>query len=235
MRPLKIGANLMDAPAILPLNHPARIELNDVVHARPPEALLALPAGRAQKNLFMPFSAAIAAALLLLAEGAGATGSHAATYAFDSKHADVNFTYYVGFLSQSARFTELDGIFQFDVRARERGSINAVIKTSSLTANAWESELKSSMFFNVAVFPEIRFRSRSAKLAAGDGAEFIGDLTMNGVTQPVTLLAVLKNGSHVSATAHIKRSAFNMTGLSFLVADEIDIQIEAELIEKKVP
>ena len=55
---------------------------------------------------------------------------------------------------------------------------------------------------------------------------------MNGVTQPVTLLAVLKNGSHVSAAAHIKRSAFNMTALSLLISDEIDIQIEADLVGK---
>jgi len=178
---------------------------------------------------------AILAGFSLLGGVASPIRTFAATYAFDSKRADVNFTYYVGFLSQSGRFTELDGLFQFDERAPERGSISAVIKTTSLTAHAWESELKGSMFFNVAVFPEIRFRSRSAKLAAGDGAEFIGDLTMNGVTQPVALLAILKNRSHVSATGHIKRSAFNMTALSFLVADEIDIQIEAELVEKRVP
>jgi polyisoprenoid-binding protein YceI len=88
------------------------------------------------------------------------------------------------------------------------------------------------MFFNVAVFPEIRFKSRSAKPAGGNGTELTGDLTMNGVTQPVTLLAVFKNGSHVSAAAHIKRSAFNMTALSLLISDEIDIQIEADLIGK---
>ena len=88
------------------------------------------------------------------------------------------------------------------------------------------------MFFNVAVFPEIRFKSRSAQTGSGKGTELTGDLTMNGVTQPVTLLAVLKNGSHVSAAAHIKRSAFNMTALSLLISDEIDIQIEADLVGK---
>lgn len=182
--------------------------------------------------MFMQIRAAILAGLLLLAVATGQTGSYAATFAFDSKHADVNFTYYVGFLSQSGRFTELDGHFQFDAQTPERSAIDAVVKTASLTANAWESELKSSMFFNVAVFPEIRFKSRAAKPAAGNGAELTGDLTMNGVTQPVTLLAVLRNGTHVSAAAHIKRSAFNMTVLSLLISDEIDIQIEADLIEK---
>ncbi|MGO9173640.1 MAG: YceI family protein [Rhodomicrobium sp.] len=183
--------------------------------------------------MFTSIKTAIVAAFLLLAGATGATRSHAATYAFDSKHADVNFTYYVGFLSQSGRFTEMDGLFQFDPHAPERSSINAVIKTASLTAHAWESELRGRMFFNVAVFPEVRFKSRSVRPTGGNSADFIGDLTMNGVTQPVTLKAVLKNGPHVTATAHFKRSAFNMTALSFLVGDEIDILIEAELIEKR--
>ncbi len=180
----------------------------------------------------MPVRAAMLAAFSLLSAGASATRSQAANYIFDSQRADVHFTYYVGFLSQSGRFTKLDGIFQFDARSPEHGSINAVIKTSSLTANAWETELKGSGFFNVAVFPEIRFTSRTVRPAGENTAEFIGDLTMNGVTQPVTLRTIVKGG-HVTATTHIQRSAFNMTALSFLVGDGIDIQIEAELIEKQ--
>jgi len=160
------------------------------------------------------------------------TGSEAATYVFDNRHADVNFSYYVGFLAQSGHFTEIDGLLQFDEYNPERGSVDAVIKTASLTANAWEAELKGSGFFNVAVFPEIRFKSRSVTPAGANRADFIGDLTMNGVTQPITLQAILINARHITAKAHIKRSDFNMTALSLLVADEIDIQIEAELIEK---
>ncbi len=180
-----------------------------------------------------PVKAAVLFAFSLFIAVAGPTRSTAATYAFDSKHADVKFTYYVGFLAQAGRFTEMDGLLQFDAGSPGRGSIDAVIKTASLTASAWESELRGSMFFNVAVFQEIRFKSRSVRPAGANSVEFVGDLTMNGVTQPVILLADVKNGRHVTATARIKRSAFNMTALSLLVADEIDIQIEAGLIEKK--
>lgn len=193
-------------------------------------------------DLFRSAKAVAAAALIILEASAGL--SSAATYAFDNKHADVSFTYYVGFLSQSGRFTELDGIFQFDRRAPERGFISAVIKTASLTANAWEVELKSSSFFNVATFPEIRFISHSVRAADENSTEFSGDLTMNGVTQPVTLKVVFEPSASggaasaesrplVIATAHLKRSSFNMTALSFLVDDEIDIQIKAALQEKK--
>jgi polyisoprenoid-binding protein YceI len=174
----------------------------------------------------------------------------AGIYSFDNKHANVNFTYYVGFTSQSGRFTDMNGVFQFDRRAPAQGSIKAVIKTASLTANAFESELRGSRFFNVGVFPEIRFASRSVKPIGQDRAEFNGDLTMNGVTRPVTLQVVFQpearagSGSaqaasppdsraRMIATTRLKRSEFNMTSLSYLVNDDIDIEISAALQERK--
>ena len=136
---------------------------------------------------------ASAVAIFALASLATFAGEcSAGIYSFDNKHANVNFTYYVGFASQSGRFTDMNGVFQFDRRAPAQGSIKAVIKTASLTANAFESELRGSRFFNVGVFPEIRFASRSVKPVGEDRAEFNGDLTMNGVTRPVTLQVVFQ-------------------------------------------
>jgi polyisoprenoid-binding protein YceI len=176
--------------------------------------------------------AVILAASTFTGPGAMPVQSLAASYTFDSRRADVRFTYYAGFVAQSGHFTQLNGIFQFDPSAPQTGSIDAVIKTASLTASAWESELKGSDFFNIAAFPEIRFQSHSAKPTGMDSAEFTGDLTMKGVTQAATLKASLAGGRHVSAKMRISRSAFNMTALGFLVADDIDIQIEADLLEK---
>ena len=190
-------------------------------------------------------------ALFALASLAAFAGQcSAGIYSFDNKHANVNFTYYVGFASQSGRFTDMNGIFQFDRRAPAKGSIKAVIKTASLTANAFESELRGSRFFNVGVFPEIRFASRSVKPVGENRAEFNGDLTMNGVTRPVTLQVAFQpearanSGSaqaaqppdgraRMTATTRLKRSEFNMTSLTYLVNDDIDIEISAALQEKK--
>ncbi len=185
--------------------------------------------------------ASIFAILALVTSTAFAGQSLAGIYAFDSKNADVSFTYYVGFASQSGRFTDLNGVIQFDRRAPEQGSIKAVIKTASLTANAFEAQLKSSDFFNIRAHPEIRFVSRSVRPTGENRADFTGDLTMKGVTRPVTLQVVFQptasrtddNGARVVAKARLKRSAFNMTALSYLVNDEIDIQITAALQEKR--
>ena len=194
--------------------------------------------------------APIVAIFALASLAAFAGQCSAGFYSFDNKHANVNFTYYVGFTSQSGRFTDMNGVFQFDRRAPAQGSIKAVIKTASLTANAFKSELRGSRFFNVGVFPEIRFASRSVKPAGQDRVEFNGDLTMNGVTRPVTLQVVFQPEARANfgspqaasspdgharmiATTRLKRSEFNMTSLSYLVNDEIDIEISAALQEKK--
>jgi len=165
----------------------------------------------------------------------------AGIYSFDNKHANVSFTYYVGVASQSGRFTDLNGVFHFDGQAPEQGSIKAVIKTASLTANAFESELRGSRFFNVGVFREIRFASRSVKPLGENRAAFHGDLTMNGVTRPVTLHVAFQpepqaapdSRARMIAKTRLKRSEFNMTSLRYLVNDEIDIEITAALQEKK--
>src|SRR5271165_3970877 len=73
--------------------------------------------------------------------------SIAATYTFDSSRADVTFTYYAGFIPQSGHFTRMNGILKTDPHSSQ-GSIDAVIKTESLSASAWESELKGKDFFN---------------------------------------------------------------------------------------
>ncbi len=172
----------------------------------------------------------------------------AETYIFDTKHAEVQFTYYVGPLSQSGRFTDLDGLVEFDQQAPERGFVNAVIKTASLTANQWQDQLRGSDFFDVAVWPEIRFKSRTMRPTGANSAALSGDLTINGVTQPVTLQmnvdpplwgpsrageqAPAQKSPKLNATARIHRSAFNMTALGFLVDDEIDIQIKTQLQKK---
>ena len=194
--------------------------------------------------------APIVAIFVMASLAAFAGQCSAGIYSFDNKHANVNFTYYVGFASQSGRFTDLNGVFHFDRRTPEQGSIKAVIKTASLTANAFESELRGSRFFNVGVFPEIRFASRSVKPLGENRAAFHGDLTMNGVTRPVILHVAFQpeagagfgdaqaasppNGrARVIAKTRLKRSEFNMTSLSYLVKDEIDIEISAALQEKK--
>jgi len=170
----------------------------------------------------------------------------AETYMFGGSNAEVRFTYEVGLVSQTARFKEVAGLCEFDEMAPDRGHIEAVIKTASLTASTpfIEDKLKGEDFFNVAVWPEIRFKSRAVRPAGGNKAELAGDLTMNGVTRLVTMRVAFRKAGRsgqtpalssprLTATARIRRSSFNMTALSFLVGDEIDIELDAVLRKKQ--
>jgi polyisoprenoid-binding protein YceI len=190
--------------------------------------------------------AIVLASLVAIAWGAAAA---AKPYLLDNKHTEVLFTYRVGFVSQSAKFTSLGGVFDFDARTPGRSSMKAVVKTESLTSDQFEEKLKSSDFFDVAIYPEISFVSNSLRLSDPHQAELAGDLTMKGVTQPVIFQLVLEDAGTSSRAAakaadssdlrgftaktRIRRSAFNMTSLSFLIDDEIEIQISAVLLLAK--
>ncbi len=190
-------------------------------------------------NLSRSVNTAVAA-LLLMGLAVFAPGARAGTFNLENKDADITFTYTVGFVEQTGHLREIDGVLKYDKKAPQTSSVNAVIKTASLSANAFEDELRGDDFFNVAQYPEIRFVSTSVKPVGENSAEFNGNLTLHGVTQPVMLrfdFEPLKNGAakqlKVTATGHLKRSDFGMTALGLLVNDEIEIVIKSALQEKK--
>jgi polyisoprenoid-binding protein YceI len=163
----------------------------------------------------------------------------AETYTFDTKATDIRFTFQLGPVAESGRFGEVRGMVEFNEQTPERSRVDAVINAASLIAEPMvESELKGESFFNVALQPEIHFRSRTVRATASNSAEVRGELTMKGVTQPVTLQVMFyrkgtsllaAEGPFFTATVRIKRSAFNMTAYQMLVADEVEIQINAPL------
>jgi polyisoprenoid-binding protein YceI len=189
--------------------------------------------------------------VLLLSAGVWTKQSRAENYSFDAKRTEVHISYQMGFLSQSARFQEVAGTVDADEGTSMLRHVDAVIKTAGLSAPepVSENELKGSSFLDVANYPEIRFRSQSGRGATKDGSVLSGELTMRGVTRPITLQVhfygagvplppesgharSITEGPFLTATAKISRSSFNMTAYQFLVSDEIDIQISAPLQKK---
>jgi polyisoprenoid-binding protein YceI len=82
------------------------------------------------------------------------------------------------------------------------------------------------------------FRSRSVNPTASDTAEITGDITVNGITKPVTLEVTLTahddpalkysaGSKKFVAKTKILRSAFKMDSYADMVGDEIDIEIDA--------
>ena len=98
--------------------------------------------------------------------------------------------------------------------------------------------MKSSDFFNAVAQPEITFKSQAVRPTGTHTAEMTGHITVNGITNPITLQVSLKphddpalkwspGAKQVVATARIQRSAFNMKSYSSMVGDDVDIVIDA--------
>jgi polyisoprenoid-binding protein YceI len=170
----------------------------------------------------------------------------AKSYVFDKRRTEVRFTYFMGFAKQNGHFTKVDGTLQFDDAAPERSRVTATIATASLETGQpiVDDALKSSDFFNVVAAPAMTFESRAVQSTGADTAEMTGDITVNGITKPVTLDVSLRPHSNPAlkysigarefiAKTRIKRSDFNMTAYQSMVGDEVDIEIDAIVLEKQ--
>jgi polyisoprenoid-binding protein YceI len=193
--------------------------------------------------------AAAAAGLALALAPAPAS---AARYAFDKANTEIRFTWdHLGLSRQSGRFLDVEGTVEFDPDVPEAGSVEVRIKTASLATGSAELDrlLRSADFFNAAQYPFIAFQSTSATAASAKTGAVVGDLTMLGITKPVALTLQWNfTGEHplaklnarykdlivsgFSGTATILRSEWGMSRGLPLVADEIQITIEAEAIRK---
>jgi polyisoprenoid-binding protein YceI len=104
------------------------------------------------------------------------------------------------------------------------------------TSAAFTKHLQSKDFFEVEKYPSAKFVSTSVTVD-GQNAKIAGDLTLHGVTKPVTLDAKLTGAGTnpmskaatvgFSATATIKRSDFGLGYAAPAVGDEVKLKITA--------
>ena len=146
----------------------------------------------------------------------------------------------MAYSTQRGRFTKVSGTLDYDDAAPEKTRVSASIAAASLTTGEAlvDNELKGAAFFNVVASPTIAFKSLSVKPQSATAADVAGEITVNGITKPVTLKVSLKphndparkhdaGAREFIATTRIQRSAFNMTDYQSMVDDEIDIEIAA--------
>lgn len=203
-------------------------------------------------------------ALALLSLLAIACGSHADStavpaghYTIDKSHTSVLFRVnHLGFSMYTARFTGVDAELEFDPNALAKSKLTVNIDARSITTDFptpdeldFDEMLQGRDWLNAEKHPHIVFRSLrvtpSADDSAGNTMSVAGELTLRGVTQPVTL-QVTYNGGYAghpmdpnarigfSATGNIKRSDFGMTygiplpDTTMGVSDAVEIIIETE-------
>jgi polyisoprenoid-binding protein YceI len=130
----------------------------------------------------------LAASLALLASGA----VQAADYLIDTKGAHAFIQFHIKHLGYSwlvGRFNRFGGEFSYDEANPEAAKVAVTIETASIDSNHAERDkhLRDEDFLDVDRFPEARFVSTSYR-DLGDGqGELVGDLTLHGVTRPLTI------------------------------------------------
>jgi polyisoprenoid-binding protein YceI len=182
-------------------------------------------------------------ATLLVAAVAAAPARAADEYALDPAHTAVTFKIsHLGLSWTYGRFKDVSGTFALDAANPANVSCALTIKAESIdTDNAKRDEhLRSPDFFNVKQFPVITFKSTSVVPAQG-GYQVTGELTLHGVTRPVTF--VLAGGrtaefpkgvqrTGFSTELVIKRSEFGMDKFTEAIGDEVHIAISVEGTKK---
>lgn len=170
----------------------------------------------------------------------------AAEYSFDDSHTEIWFTInHLGYSTTLGRFNGFTGTLEYDEEAPEHSRVSVSIPVSTLDLNhpAKEAHVHKEEFLFVDAHPDITFTSTEVSQGGtADRLSVIGDLTIRGVTRPVTLDVVInKVGKHpfksdyvagFSATTSIKRSDFGVNALLPAVSDEVEIQISTEAVRR---
>jgi polyisoprenoid-binding protein YceI len=173
------------------------------------------------------------------------------TYKLDKSHATIILGVdHLGFSNYRMAFSEWDVTLNLDVLAPEKSSVTAIVDARSLQLQGapagFRDELLGPNWLNTGKHPTITFRSGKILRNGLTGALVKGDLTMNGVTKPVTI-KVRFNGAYpghpmdpnarigFSGEGVFNRSSFGIAagipaaGSKMGVGDAVNFSFEAEL------
>ncbi|HEX6964063.1 MAG TPA: YceI family protein [Lacipirellula sp.] len=168
-------------------------------------------------------------------------------FAVDNSHTSVIFgVSHLGYSFTYGRFNKVSGAFTLDPAGPEASTFQLAIDASSIDTNdaKRDEHLRGPDFFDAGQFPAITFKSTKVegkRTDAGMTLLVTGDLTMHGVTKPVTLeLQKLGEGpgpgggfrTGFNCQAKLKRSDFGMTNMIPSVGDEVAITISFEGVRK---
>ncbi|WP_313804744.1 YceI family protein [Sphingobium sp.] len=165
----------------------------------------------------------------------------AGQWRIDPGHASVTARLsHMGFSLFTLRFDRIDAHFDYDPKKPSASAVAVSIDPRSINTGqpALDRELIKEPWFDAEHGKGINFVSKSIDPGDGHKGTMTGDLTIRGITRPVTL-AVVFNGSgfalgapvpHAgfSATAIVRKSEYGMTKYANLLGDDVTITIEAE-------
>jgi len=162
------------------------------------------------------------------------------TYTIEGTHTFPRFEYsHFGYSTQLSRFDKTTGTITLD-KAAKTGAVDVTIDTTSVNTGypLFNQHIQGEDFFDTAKYPTITYKSTKVNFDGDKPATIEGNLTVKGVTKPVTLTVtsfhcmphpmLKKDACGANATATIKRSEFNAGKYAPYVGDEVKLTIAVE-------
>ncbi len=184
------------------------------------------------------------AAMLIAATLSSAAYAAPETYMIEPSHSMPRFEYsHFGYSLQLSRFDTVSGKITID-RAAKSGSVDVTIDAKSVNTGStlFNGHIQGEDFFDTAKYPAITFKSNKVKFDGDKVASVDGDLTVKGITKPVTLTVnsflcmphpmMKKDACGATATTKVKRSDFNMGKYAPYVGDEVTLTIPVESVKQ---
>ena len=171
------------------------------------------------------------------------------TWAVDPSHSTVGFSVkHLGIATVRGRFEEFEGTLEIgDDLSSARAFGTAQVNSINTDEPGRDEHLRSADFFGAEANPELRFESTSIRQLDEDTFEIEGDLTMNGVTNPVTLTAVVEGTETdpwgndrvgLEVTGRVNRTEWNMTfnqalgSGNLLVGEKVTLSLDISAVKQ---
>ncbi len=186
----------------------------------------------------------LTAALILAAAVAAPALAAPETFNVEPTHTFPRFSYnHLGYSVQLSRFDKTSGKVVFD-KVAKTGSVDITIDTKSVSTGAatFNEHIQGEDFLDTAKHPTATFKSTKVVFEGDKPAKIEGNLTLKGITKPVTLTVtsfqamphpmVKKDAIGANAFTTVKRTDFNMGKNAPYVGDEVRIDIAIEAIKE---
>jgi polyisoprenoid-binding protein YceI len=181
--------------------------------------------------------------------GVGTDTSAKTVWTIDPSHSGASFTVRHMFTKVRGRFTDLSGTIETEGNSFINGHVSVEINADSIDTNDAQRDghLRTNDFFGTGDNPSITFRSTSVTPRSDNQFMIHGDLTIRGITRPVTLDAEYEGGGKTpfgtevaswSARTEIDRKDFDLTWNApleaggFLIGDDVKIELDIEAVKQ---
>ncbi len=165
-------------------------------------------------------------------------------YKLDASHSQILFTYnHLGYSTGHGMFSGFEGEIAFDAENPAASTVSVAFPVKTMLTG-WQGRFDHFMsadFFDAADDEIVTFTSTAIEVTGEKTAKITGDLTLNGVTKPVVLDAVLNQaGEHpmekkpwlgFDATTTLVRSDYNLGQFAPYVSDEVKVVISIEAMK----